>query len=114
MKANYISIIIALFFIGNLSIAQDGLVGHWEFDDPTDLTKATVGTNLILSGSHTAVEGPAVQDGAVNIGIGSNYIVPHGIAPNGGGSKVNEFSLVMDIKIPEYGPWYCMYKTDLY
>jgi hypothetical protein len=104
---------VVLFFLSGLAIAQDGLVGHWEFDDPANLTKATIGANLILSGGHTAVEGPAVQDGAVNIGIGSNYIVPHGIDPNGGGSRVNEFSLVMDIKIPDYGKWYCIYQSDL-
>ncbi|NOX67098.1 MAG: hypothetical protein GXO85_15200, partial [Chlorobi bacterium] len=31
----------------------------------------------------------------------------------GGGSNVNEFSFVFDIKIPVISPWYCFYQTDL-
>jgi len=82
------------------AFSQSDLVGHWKFDDPNNLTQANVGNDLVLSGSNTAVTGPAAGDGAVNIGPGSYYICPHGMSPSGGGSRVNEFTLVMDVKIP--------------
>lgn len=104
-------IVLFLFMAQNLT-AQDGLVGHWTFDDPNNLTQAEVGNNLILLGSQTAVAGPDSTNGAVNIGVGSYYIAAHGIQPNGGGSRVNEFTIVMDIKIPILGRWYCFYQTD--
>ena len=92
--------------------AQDGLVGHWTFDDPNDLTKAATGNNLILIGNHQAVTGPESENGAVNIGVGSYYIAAHGMDASGGGARVNEFTLVMDIKVPQLSRWYCMYQSD--
>ena len=91
--------------------AQEGLVGHWTFDDPSALTKSDKGNDLILHGSHQAVSGPSENDGAVRIGVGSYYILPHGLAPSNG-SRVNEFSMVLDVKIPQLGQWYCMYQAN--
>ena len=34
------------------------LVGHWTFDDPENLTEATVGNDLELVGNHVFTEGP--------------------------------------------------------
>ncbi len=90
----------------------DGLVGRWTFNNASDLTKAAIGNPLLLTGSHTAVEGPSDTSGAVRIGIGSYYSLEHGIAPNGGGSKVNSYTIVMDIKIPMTGQWYALYQTS--
>ncbi len=89
-----------------------GLVGHWTFDNPDSLTVAESGNDLILTGTHSAVEGPAENDGAVSIGPGSFYTIEHGIAPNGGGTKVNSYTLMMDIKISEDGLWYALMQTD--
>lgn len=113
MRSNSILLFYTLFVLSGISIAQDSLVGHWSFDNASNLTSAEVGRDLVLSGSHSITDGPSAEDGAINIGIGSHYIVPHDVDPNGGGNNVNEFSLVMDIKIPETGKWYCMYQTDL-
>ena len=102
---------IVLFF--QLSFAQDGLVGHWEFNDTQNYGKATVGNDLIQQGDGVSVvNGPTNDAGAVQVANGTNFIVPHGIDPNGGGSRVNEFSIVMDIQIPAKNKWYCMYQTD--
>jgi len=89
-----------------------GLVGHWSFNNPSNLTEAEVGNALVLQGSHTAVEGPSDTSGAVRIGIGSYYHAPHGISPNGGGSMVNRYTIVMDIKLPTLGRWYAFYQTE--
>ena len=107
-------IFFAVFVISATSVkSQEGYVGRWTFDDPHNLTKAEIGADLVLTGSHNAVPGPTAEDGAVRIGVGSYYFLPHGVAPNGGGVKVNEFTLVMDVKIPTLGRWYCLYQTDL-
>jgi len=96
-----------------LQAQDDGLVGHWKFDNANILTQATVGKNLVLTGSQQAVTGPDTDNGAVKIGVGSYYSAEHGIEPNAGGSLVNEFTLVMDLKIPSTGQWYTMYQSDL-
>lgn len=87
--------------------------GHWTFDDPNDLTSAEVGNPLILTGTHRAVGGPEAGNNAVRIGIGSYYLLKHGLPASGGGANVNEFSFVFDVKIPVVSPWYCFYQTDL-
>ena len=90
-----------------------GIKGLWTFDDPYNLLNAGYGTNLTLTGSHTAIAGPQAGDGAVNIGVGSYYTCYHNISTNGGGTKVNEYSLVIDFRIPVVSPWYCFYQTQV-
>lgn len=92
---------------------SDSLTGHWKFDDPDNLSASTVGADLVLVGSHNSVAGPDSSNGAAYVGVGSHYIASHGIAPNGGGVSVNEFTLVMDIKIPSLGKWYVLYQSDI-
>ncbi len=90
-------------FIGMLaiaSLAQAGLVGLWEFNNPENLTAATVGTDLGLTGSQTAVTGVSAGDGAAQIGGGSYYTVTNTVGANGGGSYTNEWTLVYDLKCP--------------
>ena len=89
-------------------------VGQWDFDNPSDLTAATIGNDLALTGSHTAVVGYTAYDGAARIDLGSFYTCTHGISPNGGGSYVNEFTLVFDISYPQSSAaqWKCFYQTD--
>lgn len=82
------------------SLAQAGLVGLWEFNNPGNLTAATIGSDLGLTGSHTAVTGVNGGDGAAQIGVGSYYTVTNGIGGNGGGSYTNEWTLVYDLKCP--------------
>ncbi|HML75264.1 MAG TPA: metallophosphoesterase [Anaerohalosphaeraceae bacterium] len=90
------------------------LAGQWDFNDPANLTAATTGTDMILNGSHTAVAGFNGYDGAARIGMGSFYSCSHGIASNGGGSKVNSWSAVIDLSYPSssMGYWKCLFQTD--
>ncbi len=98
------------------------VAGQWDFDSG-DL-RATVGTALsyldgaagvtaagTLFGTTTAL-GLANIDGQVanvmevpgdldrNIG----YLMTHGIAPNGGGTRVNQYTLIMDVFVDTTGP----------
>ncbi len=117
VKTLEILIGIIVLFLYQLSFAQTGLVGHWTFDDPESPLKADVGDDLKLNGgSLSVVSGPNESNGAVRIGKGSNLTVAHGISPNGGGAKVNEFSIVMDIRLPAApapNRWYTLYQTDI-
>jgi len=87
------------------------LVGQWTFDNPNDLLNATTGNDLELVGTHTIVPGPDTNDGAVNIGEGSYYKANHGIPANGGGTMVNEYSVVIDFKVASIGQWYTFMQT---
>jgi len=88
------------------------LKGYWKFQNPNNLTKATVGNNLTLVGSHQWVAGPERKDTAVRIGLGSYYKATHGIAPNGGGDSVNRYTLMFDFKIDNLNRWHTFFQTD--
>ncbi|MEN6306456.1 MAG: LamG domain-containing protein [Anaerohalosphaeraceae bacterium] len=94
---------LCVVFVGMLaivSLTQAGLVGLWEFTNASDLTAATIGNDMVLSGSHTAVTGISAGDGAARIGSNSYYKVAHEIGANGGGIYTNKWTLVYDIKCP--------------
>ena len=90
-------------------------IGWWKFDQPGTLTGAEsgFGVSLALNGNHISAAGPSAENGAVRIGVGSYYILTHGIAPNGGGTKVNEYSLQFDFKVTELGAWRCFFQTTV-
>ncbi len=99
----------------NKLLFPDNLVGLWDFDNPEDLTLATVGNNLELVGTHSPASGPTAEDGATNIGSGSFYRCFHDIEANGNVGNpqwVNSFTIVMDVQIPTVGDWYCLYQTN--
>jgi hypothetical protein len=73
--------------------------GLWEFN-ASDPLSATVGDPLEIVGSAQNIAGISAEDGTISIGEGSYYICRHGIAPNGGGSKVNEWTLLIDFWYP--------------
>lgn len=89
-------------------------VGWWKFDDPGNLTVAVpgYGNDLELIGTHEAISGPTAGNGAVRIGVGSYYKLTHGIAPNGGGTMVNEYSLMFDFKVSNIGIWHTFFQTN--
>jgi hypothetical protein len=104
-----LAVILALLAVA-LSATEP--VGRWTFDNANDLTDAAIGTDLTLVGTHEAVSGPAADNGAVRIGPGSFYRCYHNIPANGGGSWVNEYSLMIDFKVPSIGVWYCFFQTN--
>lgn len=50
----------------------------------------------LVNGNVMRFDYPTVEAGRVPLG----YILPHGILPNGGGEKVNQYTLIMDIMFP--------------
>jgi len=89
------------------------LTGQWTFDDPDNLPNPRFGTALDFVGSISAAAGPFPGDGAASVDVGSHMITTHGIDPTlSAGTKVNEFTLVMDVMIPDSGQKYVLYQTD--
>ncbi len=73
--------------------------GVWEFNQP-DPHSATIGAPLEVVGADLEIAGVDAADGAMTIGEGSYYVCRHGIAPNGEGAKVNEWTLLIDFSYP--------------
>jgi len=92
-RLTFLFLIVAL--TGQLQAAIPEPNGLWEFNAP-DPNAATIGAPLQLVGSMEDIFGIDDADGAISIGEGSYFICTHGIAPNGDGAKVNEWTLLID------------------
>ncbi len=92
------------------------LVGLWEFDNAANLGEATLGGDLVLqngNGTIAATGGVGGGDGAAQVGVGDHFDAAPGIAANGGGSFVNEFTIVFDVFLPTStdGTWRSLLQT---
>ena len=84
------------------------MAGLWEFNNPANLGEATVGNDLTVGGTfHThsaslADDNANSQDGVVTTeGTTTSFFsAAHDIPANGGGSEVNQYSVVMDLFSP--------------
>lgn len=113
MKKTILSLILLVCFtIAHAQTWPASMVGRWTFDNTSNLLQATVGSPLVLTGTHTAVAGPQAGDGAVAVDVGSYYTCTHGIAANGGGSYVNEYSLLFDVMIKDPTQYHCLFQTN--
>jgi hypothetical protein len=108
------------------TIPQSTVTGQWDFDrgdlsptigkalqyfDPTFDGPTGTNANLTAFGTCSAlgvalingVDANVMQvpgDVVRNIG----YVMTHGIAPNGGGTRVNQYTLIMDVMVDNTGP----------
>ena len=75
-------------------------VGWWQFDHPTAHPLATLGADLVaVESGFAAVPGIVGGDGAVEVAKICSYKMTHGIpAGTGGGSWINRYTLLFDIK----------------
>ncbi len=104
-------LLIVLFVNFTASAQVPERKGWWKFDDAANLLKADIGT--ALTGDGTPVEGPTANNKAIQVALGSYLTMNHGIAANGGGTTVNEYTLQIDFSVPETGKWYSFFQTDL-
>lgn len=96
------------------SSAMGAPVGEWLFDDPAHPLRATQGQDLALAGTAAAVTGTTPADGAIRVGVGTFLRCAHGIASNGGGASVNDYSVVWDFCYPDSsaGHWISLLQTN--
>ena len=117
MKTNCLRVLIAAGLFLQASVANAGIVGLWEFNDGGNLGKATIGNDLALqntNGTIAATSGISGIDGAASVGIGDYFTVTHGVAANGGGQYVNQYSIVYDVLSPagSTGQWRTLLQTN--
>jgi len=122
MKNLLLSSLIAAAFVAPVSAAN--LTGLWLFDNPGNLAQATVGTDLTFAGAAPGVFSATMADDQNDLlaGVvttpaavsGNRFIATHGIAPNGGGTFVNEYSIVVDMFSPvaSRGSWRTILQTN--
>ncbi len=93
-------------------------VAHWDLDG--DLSSSSGAESLLLSAFEGVDESlrfvSADLDGQeltyAALSRGSALTVRHGLAANAGGSYLNNYTLVMDIRFPELGDWISLYQTN--
>jgi hypothetical protein len=94
-------------------VAPPSPAAQWLFDDAANLAKATIGSPLQFVGSGiTAVAGPSATNGAALVDAASYIKAVHGIAANGGGSKVNEYTMQYDFSVPQISKYNSFYQTN--
>jgi len=107
-------VLLSLYSVSLLYSQIPAKQGWWKFDDAANILKADIGTALELVGTHQTIVGPDAGNGAVKIGVGNYYKLRHGMNPNGGGAGtlVNEYTVMIDFRVPTVGAWKCFYQTD--
>ncbi len=106
--------------------SRAAITGQWDFENG-DLS-ATIGSPMQYRGTTASQTqfGTTTALGIANINgeVGrvmrfpacssaQGYVLPHGAAPNGGGSKVNQYTLIMDVLFPSGSTGYrAFWQTD--
>ncbi|HEX5223344.1 MAG TPA: metallophosphoesterase family protein [Verrucomicrobiae bacterium] len=97
------------------------VTGQWDFDSGN--LSATVGAPLAYRGTTAATTAfTTATIGGQTANVMSfpattstqGYIMTHGIAPNGGGAYVNQYTLIMDVMFPtaSSGQWRALFQTN--
>ena len=96
-----------------------GADSQWEFDG--DLESST-GDGTLIELAATPAGNPEVtfetlsingQDADVaHFSQGTYFEVPHGMAPNGGGGYVNQYTLIMDVMFPARSGFTSLFQTN--
>lgn len=88
-----------------------GVTGSWNFDG--NFT-AQVGTdaNPVGAGSfeNDTIAGQTAQ--VYRFQQNSYLAITHGVGPNGGGSRTNQYTIIMDIKFPSRSGWTSLFQTN--
>jgi hypothetical protein len=103
-------------------VSIPNLRGLWEFNNSSNIGQATVGPNLGIVGtspSHSASLNDGITGSLSGVittvgGTANRLTVDHGIRPNGGGSFVNQYTLLFDIFSPaaSRSAWRCLFQTN--
>ncbi|MGV8134064.1 MAG: Ig-like domain-containing protein [Mangrovibacterium sp.] len=89
-----------------------GAKGYWEFEDVSNPTKKTIGNDLVFVEDNkkiTSIDGPRFDNKAVRVpwdpksaGVTGTFIkCIHGFQPKNGEEKINEYTIMWDIRLPD-------------
>lgn len=98
-----------------------GLAGLWEFDQASNLMHATYGLDLALAGTAPSFAA-SFADGQANSlvltgvittvqGAANRLLATHALGASGGGTRVNQYTLLFDFLVPGSGLWRTFYQT---
>lgn len=132
-----ITILLALAVFASLAVtAQEGLIGYYDFANNDDIfkntaTEAGVGTimcqgvmkfdpeaddtNFDDMPSEEGVDWEVVDglvDNAISMNAHNWFKIWHGIPANGGGDYVNEFAVVIDVKVADADGIYSLFEVN--
>ncbi|MEI2726069.1 MAG: metallophosphoesterase [Verrucomicrobiota bacterium] len=122
LELNRIPFLCAVVLSAGLNgAASAAVMGQWDFNGNN--LSATVGTALAYRGDTAATTTfPTATIGGSTANVMSfpattpmqGYMMTHGIAPNGGGLYVNQYTLIMDIMFPpaSSGNWRVLFQTN--
>lgn len=113
MKKLLLSLVAILAFACFANAQIPAKAGLWKFDDPDNLFKATIGTDLVPTDAITnyALSGPYDGNGAIANERGRALTMIHGLGGNGGGTRLNEYTLQWDVMLPDIALWRCLIQT---
>jgi hypothetical protein len=108
----------AAFVTGQWDFNQSNLVASCgqplQYFDATVQADTSFGTTTSFGISDIAGQPANVMYYAPSISSWGGYIMTHGIAPNGGGTKVNQYTLIIDLLSPasSMGTYRALLQTD--
>jgi hypothetical protein len=110
---------------GGMETLTNKLSGWWRFEDSAHYGKATVGNDMTAykmtsknsKGKPSTVglkqvEGPTAGKKAVRVSRDTYFKCMHGIRHNGTGKNINEYTIMMDVRLPA-NSGYCFFQTNL-
>lgn len=96
--------------------------GLWDFASSAAVGEPTIGPALVTQGAAPAQVASLADDGGQVLngvlstvgGTANRLSLTHGIAANGGGSYVNEYTMLFDVFSPSAsrGSWRCLFQTS--
>lgn len=113
--------ILIMLMVFSAAVGRATITGQWDFNTGnlaatigtplayrSDTASGTIFTTATIAGQTASVMGfPAATST-------QGYVMTHGIAPNGGGSYVNQYTLIMDVMFPaaSSGQWRALFQTS--
>ena len=113
MKKTLLSLVAILVFTSFANAQIPAQSGLWKFDDPDHLFVATIGNDLVPTDEATnyALAGPYDGNGAIANVRARALTMIHGLDANGGGTRLNEYTLQWDVMLPDIDLWRCLIQT---
>ena len=87
------------------------LVGLWEFKKSSDLNRAEVGYPLLYRPASAGLIEGIFKGDHLHIPYRAFLYADHGMASNGGGKNVNQYTVAFDIRLPKLGVEYALLNT---
>jgi hypothetical protein len=112
LKAISTTMILGIASVFTLPANAQGLVtGNWLFDDSY---AGNPGADLTTTGTWTFQDATIGGEAArvASFTSGSYLTVPHGVGANGGGTRANQYTLIMDVLYPSTPGYVSLYQTD--